>query len=594
MLEIGVCSQDSLESLHSRGYAFNVLDICPDEVVDQAGVALVACGDLHSIDSLIRQDSIDKFVNDIGFTQFHGMHQVCIQGPQSQQDALVFAQSIAPVLEQHTMLELSILLPLCPAPLLDQSNEIDDNTLSTWHIWDTIRSACCYDHRLHVALQLPTRLPSETTRNRWLCEDVRMIFISANIFLVNSKGYPVLPKAHQSFIGAAARYSPALVLQDIDRHQRLGGDDAYLQYLRYVLKNVPEPTPAEASMAGYRDFLQTPLQPLQDNLPSATYEVFERDLIKYNQYELAITRALLDRPHDERTIVAVVGAGRGPLVDCALRAAESSEHVISLMVIEKNPHAVLGLKRRLKHDWAGLDITLFETDMRDWNTEEYVHILVSELLGSFADNELSPECLDGIQDVLCPETGVSIPCRYTPFVSPLMAPKLHTTLLRSSETTALETPYVVLLDQCCQLSTGFEPLWHFHHPHNNISLTMNIGANKCNKRFGRVTFEIEAAGVCHGIAGYFESILYDDVELSTVPDTIALKSPEMQSWFPIFFPLKTAIQVPAESTMEVCFWRETDGKKVWYEYCVEILYAGAKIYSSAIHNRFGRANAALL
>ena len=35
----------------------------------------------------------------------------------------------------------------------------------------------------------------------------------------------------------------------------------------------------------YLDFLQSPLQPLADNLESQTYEVFERDPVKYKKYE---------------------------------------------------------------------------------------------------------------------------------------------------------------------------------------------------------------------------------------------------------------------------------------------------------------------
>ena len=38
--------------------------------------------------------------------------------------------------------------------------------------------------------------------------------------------------------------------------------------------------------------------------------------------------------------------------------------------------------------------------MRDWKPESKVDIIVSELLGSFGDNELSPECLDGGQSLL--------------------------------------------------------------------------------------------------------------------------------------------------------------------------------------------------
>lgn len=46
------------------------------------------------------------------------------------------------------------------------------------------------------------------------------------------------------------------------------------------------------------------------------------------------------------------------------------------------------------------DVTVVHTDMREWNPPEKADIIVSELLGSFGDNELSPECLDGAQRLL--------------------------------------------------------------------------------------------------------------------------------------------------------------------------------------------------
>lgn len=42
--------------------------------------------------------------------------------------------------------------------------------------------------------------------------------------------------------------------------------------------------------------MQAPLQPLQDNLESQTYETFEKDGTKYAQYQAAVHAALLDRP----------------------------------------------------------------------------------------------------------------------------------------------------------------------------------------------------------------------------------------------------------------------------------------------------------
>lgn len=43
---------------------------------------------------------------------------------------------------------------------------------------------------------------------------------------------------------------------------------------------------------GYEDYLQCPLQPLMDNLESQTYEIFEKDPVKYREYQSAIYEAI--------------------------------------------------------------------------------------------------------------------------------------------------------------------------------------------------------------------------------------------------------------------------------------------------------------
>jgi type II protein arginine methyltransferase len=50
-------------------------------------------------------------------------------------------------------------------------------------------------------------------------------------------------------------------------------------------------------------------------------------------------------------------------------------------------------------EW-GNQVEVVHTDMRFWNPPEKCDLMVSELLGSFGDNELSPECLDGAQRLL--------------------------------------------------------------------------------------------------------------------------------------------------------------------------------------------------
>jgi protein arginine N-methyltransferase 5 len=53
---------------------------------------------------------------------------------------------------------------------------------------------------------------------------------------------------------------------------------------------------------GYEDCLQNPLQPLMDNLESQVYEIFEKDPIKYQQYQKAISQALCDRVSEEEKL----------------------------------------------------------------------------------------------------------------------------------------------------------------------------------------------------------------------------------------------------------------------------------------------------
>ena len=49
--------------------------------------------------------------------------------------------------------------------------------------------------------------------------------------------------------------------------------------------------------------------------------------------------------------------------------------------------------------WGNM-VEVVSSDMRVWDAPQKADILISELLGSFGDNELSPECLDGAQRFL--------------------------------------------------------------------------------------------------------------------------------------------------------------------------------------------------
>lgn len=59
-----------------------------------------------------------------------------------------------------------------------------------------------------------------------------------------------------------------------------------------------------------------------------------------------------------------------------------------------------------------------------------------------------------------------------------------------------------------------------------------------NNRYETKTFAVEQDSILHGFSGYFKAVLYDNITLSIEPST---HSPEMFSWFPIFFPIKVSL-----------------------------------------------------
>ncbi|KKY17616.1 putative protein methyltransferase [Diplodia seriata] len=659
--------------------------------------------DLASPDPVIAHVSRQAFTQEVAYASFCGVGNIIVQGPKLHHGDLEgtgvsqFARSILEALAVGPYINIVILQPMVDDPNADLNDEMghlapfarekymkassskqnaEVDLFGTWDAWNLIRTVCKYNSRLSVG----------------------------SVFLKNKRSYNVLSTAHQALLTRYTRLrnTPWLLLSDIGpipgvddnetimtmsngllsaeagsftpgfsatpeptpaeaarvpagKQKQQADPTPHLSYIRHLQKNQPPKTQIERFGSGYQDFLQSPLQPLADNLESITYEVFEKDPVKYEWYERAVEQALLDwaaqnkqgSGPDGKVVVAVAGAGRGPLVTRSLNASRNSGVKIDMWAVEKNPNAYVLLQRHNRDSWAG-QVTVVKSDMRSWkgphrpdNSHGHVDILVSELLGSFADNELSPECLDGVQHVLNPTHGISIPASYTAHLTPLSAPKLHADVQNRtlSDPTTPETPHVVMLHQVDYLSTlpatpatsapaspvtgsyaaaaksgaaaagkgswettaltpDVQLVWEFTHPLPNAVLaqarlreggsaaggaggaTGGDGANEHNARFARMAFRCAKRGVCHGLGGYFETVLYTyegedegrwgrKIELSTNPNTIDEKSRDMISWFPIYFPLKEPIYVPDDSEIAVSMWRQTDDRKVWYEWLVE-------------------------
>ncbi|XP_077982145.1 protein arginine N-methyltransferase 5-like [Glandiceps talaboti] len=456
----------------------------------------------------------------------------------------------------------------------DSKNGKDNN--DTWEWWNSLRTVCDSHKKLSLALEVSIDLPSKEVIDRWLGEPIKCAILPTTVFLTNKKGYPVLSKAHQQLVIRLHKLDVQMMITGTNRHPDKG-IRAYVQYMDHLYQSQPPMSGLESFAKGYEDYLQCPLQPLADNLESQTYEIFEKDPVKYTQYEKAIYYALLDRvPTEEKAettlILMVLGAGRGPLVRASLQAAKKADRQIKIYAVEKNPNAVVTLQALQDEMW-GDQVSVISTDMRLWEAPEKADIIVSELLGSFGDNELSPECLDGAQMFL-KDDGISIPKEYTSYLSPVSSHKLYNEVRLCKDKDKIpdahfETPYVVRLHNVNTFAEAV-PMFTFVHPNRTT---------KDNSRVKTVTFDVEIDSVLHGFAGYFDTILYGDITLSIVPKS---HSEGMFSWFPIFFPIKEPIYLRKSDKVTVTFWRNITAKNIWYEWCV------TEPIIKPIHNPNGR------
>ena len=71
--------------------------------------------------------------------------------------------------------------------------------------------------------------------------------------------------------------------------------DNYYNYLSHLFNAHDDFTEDTRANFSFRNYLQSPLQPLADNLEAATYETFENDTIKYERYEEACYMAFMDK-----------------------------------------------------------------------------------------------------------------------------------------------------------------------------------------------------------------------------------------------------------------------------------------------------------
>lgn len=355
----------------------------------------------------------------------------------------------------------------------------------------------------------------------------------------------------------------------------------------------------------YKDYLQAPLQPLMKNLEAFSYETIENDKMKYILYENALVQALDDFKKfgtfyhqrceglvedtkennnivenyikDIELKVLVVGAGRGPLARCAFNASDKTGVKIRVVALEKNKNAIVTLRNlKFSESW-GDKFSVVKSDIREWQSSDVFDIIVSELLGSFGDNELSPECLDGAQRFLNKQRGIFIPYKYISYLCPINSSKLWDEVKNVTVSFPYEVPYVVKIYSAVYIGEP-HPVFQFIHP-KDLEIS--------NTRYAQLEFNVNSPNLIHGFAGYFDGSLYGNIHACIVPSN---HTDDLHSWFPIYFPIKDPLQVVSNDKIFVDVWRCSNSINVWYEWSIGVLNSKTSVYrTSFVHNVKGHA-----
>ncbi|CAD8212367.1 unnamed protein product [Paramecium octaurelia] len=444
---------------------------------------------------------------------------------------------------------------------------LDVDITKDWIKYNQIRQELQFN--IPILLRLKKEMTTKNEQRKWLSENIRFVHLNQDLFSMNDQGAPKLEDAQNQFLTSYFQFenyisiaakSPQIDLAD------------HRQYLIHLFKN-QQPLSEQANLASeFFDELQIPLQPYKDNLNSGTYEVFEQDKIKYDLYEDACRRYLKNVKKAEINIL-MAGAGRGGILERVIFSAQGAKCKTKIVALEKNPYAYMTLvfQKKRQKQWKDVEIVL--GDLKSWQTELKFDLIVSELLGSFGDNELSPECLMWAQRFLQPD-AVSIPCDSVSYCVPVSCPQLHAKVKKSY---GYDSSYVVHFQKYYTIH-DIQKCMQFKHPDFNNE---NQLAQEQN-----LVFECKQDLLIHGMAGYFTSKLYEDIELSTHPNN---STPDMYSWFPIYFPFEKPVNIAKKQKLKFTIKRVNNEEGVWYEWFNSVLSEDDQLLDgSRIHNENGK------
>ena len=553
--------------------------------------------DADSASAPSRRDGEAALRQELMWAAHLSLHAVLLPTPSfsAANYARVVNQFLSALSSTALWVRVPVVAPEAEAAAARGDDETSESTTrrDPFEAWANFRALCEGHPQLGVCLDVGAALPTDEEIDRWVGEPVRAVAIAPSAFVANKRGFPVLPKRHQAFVSLMMRRNVQVILRGggdtsgdgeneggdtsgsagaVDEHTAdarsaagrgaTPAETARMATPPRVRKRAParkaracvpvrrsSPPPSRSCKAGYKPAGAAAAS--DDGMNSATCN--SRRTPRSTSSTSAVLACLADR------VWTPAEAGRSPCWQWLTPVVASEarrcapERARGARVRGGEERAVITLQS-LVESKAGATVVMAAIERGRSPSAPRARLRAGLVRGQRASPEWKRARSRGRREHPARAHRAS---RRSPRRSSGTTP-------RRAATCAHGEPYVKPRHA---LVAEPREVFTFEHPNRSINID--------NTRYAKLAFargERAKAATVHGFAGYFDATLYDGpagtVRCSIYPPThtIGPGGENMFSWFPIYFPLRAPVDVPAGADVEAHCWRCVGQGKVWYEW----------------------------
>lgn len=137
----------------------------------------------------MRKVSEEAFLEEFNIATHLSLRAVVTPMIDSRTAGVNFARCILSALEQPSPTQILVRVPVSFTDLESEKTANSPSTdMTSWELWNHIRTLCNSHPNLRLALELTHNLPSKNIIERWFAEPVQMLLVSTSAFVTNKHG----------------------------------------------------------------------------------------------------------------------------------------------------------------------------------------------------------------------------------------------------------------------------------------------------------------------------------------------------------------------------------------------------------------------